>query len=1293
MGSTSYTQNSFLGGEWGPFAQGKSNTEEYYSGMNLCLNYLPTDEGALTRRGGFRFSAEARANDVRLIEFLTAAGDSLICEITAGKLRFHVDGGLHYALATVGVTSFSSGTPTVVTTDSAHGWATGDTVIFPTVSAGSAPYLFNRQFRITVLSPTTFSMAHTGSLGTGSVDGSTLSTVALADERVAKVTEKTVPYTAAQLADIKFAEEQNNLYLFHAAHEPIVLDGGALTVSELDNQDGPYFDENTTSTTLAFSGTSGSVTVTASSTTGINNGAGFQTTDVGRRVRINSGTATEPNWSWGVITARASTTSVTFLIRGPNLASGSANTKWRLGLFSDTTGWPTAGVIHEGRLWLASDVVPGRVDSSKAFDFANFAPTDQDGDVADDSAVSLLFAGAGRKNLQWLVSAENGLLVGADSSEWLVRASVLDDPITPFTVQVRQVTNFGSADIQAVRAGRNTIFVQALGRALMEYKQVERARDGVYDGNDLARNARHLTAAGIAEIRYAKVPVPVVWMRRTDGRLIGCTYRDDAEGRQVAWHQHNVAWADDPFDATEVAAGRHLYENETGPIVSIAAAPFSDPLNTRNDTLWAAIDRNGVVCVEYMTPVFDDTREPHDAHHVDSGGQYTAADFGVTWIKVDDHTYRFYGFDRLVGDNVDLQFRGVDMGFGTVASGGYVDVTVPESLDVSAAGCDLSERSEIVQGTLTFNSGHLSDFPDGGSSSTRPHDAPPNSSFLLGEDGKRYIIKTRGGSATLALWDVDNGVDGPSKAVADIWTDVVAAYPAGPGGSWNGSGGPGAGLIIPGTPYILFFAVAAFGTTTDRYVAYYRINSSGEFAFVGMYATGDGTLNVQFSPDQDNEAFGMAGHMFANRSSSSSGHYAEEYPILVGYHGEGRSSLCVIPSIQYVKTNTPVVTSGSSLWKNNHEKDLAGVSFGGVSMQGVLEVNGYIGNNTSAGFFLPATAGPGGSRAYFVWHPLDVDEHVAGTASPAAPWLSTYAPAHPGGFISSVRCRLDAADNLGTTSSISNARVSDNAQFEGVAYPFPDIGENYDGSAGTKAHNFYLAPAVFPVDNSQPFGDWVVLFPRLYRKPGDTDKFGVRVYKFSPRTQKFTHMGFTKGKLFDYVADGVPTSFVPEFCSLYWDHGTGEIFVYASSENGSPDVGLVAKFGTFEPSTEALVAEACVEGVIGLNYRSRAQLLRPDFNSGARNGPGLGKRRRTDRFNCLFYRTGQISFGTNFADTIPLVLSDPDTYGRRPLFSGVSPIRGLQDTYTYDSMLCWEQARPDPGAIVAAVGHMSTQDL
>jgi hypothetical protein len=92
------------------------------------------------------------------------------------------------------------------------------------------------------------------------------------------------------------------------------------------------------------------VTMTFSSTNGINTDKGFQTTDVGRVLRMRG---SDNRWRWFEIVNWTSPTvigaqlkeSEPFLYRKPTA-------QWRLGVFSDTTGWPIDGTFFEDRLWV-----------------------------------------------------------------------------------------------------------------------------------------------------------------------------------------------------------------------------------------------------------------------------------------------------------------------------------------------------------------------------------------------------------------------------------------------------------------------------------------------------------------------------------------------------------------------------------------------------------------------------------------------------------------------------------------------------------------------------------------------------------------------------------------------------------------------------------------------------------------------------------------------------------------------------------------------------------------------------
>ena len=100
---------------------------------------------------------------------------------------------------------------------------------------------------------------------------------------------------------------------------------------------------NTTGTTLTPSGTSGSVNITASATTGINGGSGFIASDVDRFIQIKQGSTT----SHAKINSITSTTIVACTTQS-DFADTSSVTTWALGYFY-TDNWPSCVAFYEQR--------------------------------------------------------------------------------------------------------------------------------------------------------------------------------------------------------------------------------------------------------------------------------------------------------------------------------------------------------------------------------------------------------------------------------------------------------------------------------------------------------------------------------------------------------------------------------------------------------------------------------------------------------------------------------------------------------------------------------------------------------------------------------------------------------------------------------------------------------------------------------------------------------------------------------------------------------------------------------
>lgn len=417
--------------------------------------------------------------------------------------------------------------------------------------------------------------------------------------------ELTTTYLTADLFALKFAQSADTMYVAHPSYPPrkITRTGHtAWTITTITFTDGPFLDENTTATTLALSGTSGSVTVTASAVTGINNGDGFKTTDVGRLIRFKD---PANNWTWLTITAWTSTTVVTATISGPNASAGTATAAWRLGCWSATTGYPGSVTFHEERLWWAGNTnQPQTAWASQTADFENMAPSAPAGTVTDSDAISFTLAANQVNVIRWMESGQV-LQIGTVGGLWALRSSSLDSPLTPTNVQARRQRNNGCANIAPKTAGDAVLLVSRSGKQIREMAySFERDK---YVAPDMTALADHILGSGVTQIAFAEEPDPTLWCVRSDGVLAALTYEREQE--VIGWHRHILGGS--------FGSGNAVVES-----VAVIPAP-----NAAYSQVWVVVKRtvNGATTrtVEFMEEVYPITGgDLDDAFYVDSGLTY-----------------------------------------------------------------------------------------------------------------------------------------------------------------------------------------------------------------------------------------------------------------------------------------------------------------------------------------------------------------------------------------------------------------------------------------------------------------------------------------------------------------------------------------------------------------------------------------------------------------------------------------------------------------------------------------------
>lgn len=420
------------------------------------------------------------------------------------------------------------------------------------------------------------------------------------------------PFAEAELRNISWLQSFDVMYFCSQSYtrKPQKLSRIAntnWTWADVDFWDGPYLpinEEATTATCSTAPITGSNPTVTFSLTTGINGGAGLQSTDVGRHFRIQ----TNGVWSWGKITAVSTTKICTVHVyeagASPNTT---ASTSWRLGAFSDTTGYPGYIAWYQSRIFYGgtpSD--PRGIWFSRSGFPEDMTPSDYDGTVADDHGGYVSLLGKGDA-IQWLQEGPR-VQVGTTGAIRTVGASNSSTAFGPRNVSQQVEVVGGVSDVAPVVVDVSTLHTPRFSRAI---------EDMAYDYNTnsyatprISNLSEHLFDSGIVELWHQKEPSGHLWCVLGDGTLSSTT-----------------------LDKYEKVVG-FTPQDVSGEVFSACAIP-----GTSQDDLYLAvrreIDGEQVQYMEFLQPRFR-RMDKEDAWYVDCGGQYSGAPTntvsGVTWL-------------------------------------------------------------------------------------------------------------------------------------------------------------------------------------------------------------------------------------------------------------------------------------------------------------------------------------------------------------------------------------------------------------------------------------------------------------------------------------------------------------------------------------------------------------------------------------------------------------------------------------------------------------------------------------
>jgi hypothetical protein len=940
-------------------------------------------------------------------------------------------------------------------------------------------------------------------------------------------------------------------------------------------------------------------------------------------------------WTWGQITAITSANTVSVLVRGPALLYVTTIRTWRIGAYSDTTGWPSVGCYHQGRLWLAGSI-SNRVDSSISNQLFNFAPTAADGTVADNNAITAVFNASDVNTIYWMQPSALGIICGTVGGEWLIQASQLNDPLTPTSIQAHRVTKYRCANVEPRTTGLSIVFVQKEGRKMMEF--LSDVFSSKFSAPNLSLTGKHLTKSGIAEIAYQEELTPIVWARTNDGRLIGCTYRRTSsfateEPTFAGWHRH-------------ILGSNRLVESIC--VGSANGGGYDSLAMVTNDP------STGVRHVELLTTLFEQESAVTEAWFLDDAVTPSGA-------QVVGGTVVFYGLWHLNGKIASVWAGGLDCGDYLVTNG---SVSVPFQSDPGRLFTKtylegLSNSGNTFNGFATFLDSYAT---------VTPARSPSNATALA------YIgpnIAFTGAATDFAIADWSNakvytyqhgsgtnlGIRRFNMGSGFEEVDVGNTLPVNPGFSLLQCK-DSAGFLYSAATANNSGVLTKFNPTT--------------LAVVAQFGVGGASFNV------DSTHFVDCGYIVP---AYANGNFIIAASPFSGVGGSSDSAIQVV--------NADTMAYAFSTYQNPDEDTAFDLVSGPQGSNSITYLKSAVPfDGTVIGLYsvsilgtdpftllpgAPAWTGPGANPYIFYErigkvHPTTIDPNWVTFAS-CSTMVFDQADGNLIMGISAHQTSFRPDGSLPPTSFLVKLRAADGS----LLWKVPVNGYPGRFLASTRVNGWFamlsgtalpgFAFPVYVVDTIA--GSWVE-----YDVPGVFATSGAQSF------DSVTGRMLVNGQLSTGTA-GSPKPIGP------------------SPSAGWTNTWFMFQLGTVFFGATTSTQRDTIPAVVGFTYTTQGQLLRPAAreDTGSANGPGFGKTKRNHMFAVQLQDSQGVSFGTDFTKlhTAAFKTKGGTAYTPAQLFSGIY-WNTIDSDYNFDSQLCWQVTRPYPCTVTALGGFINTQD-
>lgn len=545
-------QPAFTAGELSPALWARVDLSKYQSGLKTALNVFVHPHGGVSNRTGFEFIGRVRNDGVAvLIPFVFDAetDQTYNLEFSDLKMRVYRAGSpvLETAKTIMAMTTASPG----VFTSAAHGYSNGQEIFLDGLVGPTA--LNSRNLIVRNITANTFTLED--------LFGNAISTVGLpayvSGGTARRVYEVTTVYTAAEVARIVFAQENDVMYMAHPAHPPQKLSRlgdanwvfstptfapamttpGTPTVTPNGGGSTTYFYR-----IAAISDATGEESLPSAAGTGLNDLslAGRKNTITWSAVAGASRYIVYKNDN-GVYGYIGGTSGTSFV--DENITADTSNTPQAgINPFNSVGNYPAAVNFFEQRLAFAgTDTNPSGVWLGQSANYENFGSASP---AKASDAITFRIRSKEKNSIRAL-GESRGLAVFTSANEFNISGGS-EDFLSPSNIVRRKQSNRGSSFLQPISVGDVMLFALARGGVVRDYSY-EFAQDN-FTGRDLTVMARHLfEGRAIISWAYAQAPYSIVWVVLDSGECVSLTYMREHD--VWAWTRHQT---DGAFEAVNV---------------------------------------------------------------------------------------------------------------------------------------------------------------------------------------------------------------------------------------------------------------------------------------------------------------------------------------------------------------------------------------------------------------------------------------------------------------------------------------------------------------------------------------------------------------------------------------------------------------------------------------------------------------------------------------------------------------------------------------------------------------------